>query len=491
MRLLVAQADSLNRTRGPKEAENIANACALARERLETPGDLLRDSRVLFGLFIRNADFDAAARLGSFEELGEHYATNNHYASLHLLLAQARTPRHRRLLIDWHRRCGDVMIEAARRAPLAPPAAPATVGRAKIRVGLMSSDLRDHPVGHFVQPLARHYDRDRFEFHAYSWSTQPADAPQRWFAGQFDQFRHKAPVSERDAAQLIADDALDVLFDLGGSTDMNKLGALAWRPAPRIASWLGFPHSAGLGTIDRILVDPYLQPTDPALLVEKPLRLAHSWVVVDPIAGAARPAITPLAPSRRTGRITFGTMNNPCKYNPELFATWAEILRRTPGSRFLFVRPEGAVESFRANIGSLFESHGVARERIFFTPVRGLHLPHYNDIDVALDTFPQTGGTTTCETLWMGTPLVSRVGEGFFERLSYSNLANLGLCEFVAATRDDYVGLSIAIAQDEDRRQHLRATMRERFKAHPIGDGRGFARDFEQAVAAWMDEGRP
>jgi protein O-GlcNAc transferase len=494
---VTTQAESLNRTRGSAEAENIAAGYQLARTRLELGGELRPDARALAGIFIRNADFDGFARLGSFETLGTYWAGAGSDTALQLLLSQVKTPAHRRLLVDWHRACGVRPDETARRSPLPAPtsperavAAPGIGGRAKIRVGLMSSDLRDHPVGYFVQPLISHYDRSRFEFYAYSWFAREADAVQTWMAHNLDGFRHRSPIADRDAAALIAEDRLDVLFDLGGSTDMNKLAVMSWRPAPRQASWLGYPHSAGLGTIDRILVDPYLEPADPALLVEKPFRMARTWVAFErPGFGTDLP-ITPETPEERSGHVTFGTMNNPMKYNPELIATWAEILTRLPWSRFVFVRPEGAVKSFRDNIEARFEAHGVARNRISYVPVRGQHLPHYDRIDVALDTFPQTGGTTTCETLYMGVPVVSLAGEAFFERLSNSNLHNAGLGELVVTSREAYVEKAVEIAGATAWRGELRRTMRERLRAHPLGDARGFARDFEAAIVDWMDEAR-
>lgn len=490
-RALTALAESLNRTRGVDEARNIAEAQKVARERLALGGDLRPDARALTGIFLRNADYDGYAQLGSFEDLGAWWASQGADTALQLLLSQVKTPAHRRLLVDWHRACGRRPDEAAARTPLdRPPAAPAIGGRAKIRVGLMSSDLRDHPVGYFVQPIVSNYDRSRFEFFAYSWYTREPDAVQAWMARTMDGFRHKAPIGDREAAQLIADDRLDVLFDLGGSTDMNKLAVMSWRPAPRQASWLGYPHSAGLATIDRILVDPYIRPKDPALLIERPFEVARSWVAFErPGFGSDLP-ITPQTPEERTGRVTFGTMNNPLKYNPELIATWAEILSKVPNSRFLFVRPEGAVASFRAAIEARFAAHGVAPERIAYIPVRGQHLPHYGEIDVALDTFPQTGGTTTCETLYMGVPVVSLAGEAFFERLSNSNLHNAGLGELVVETREDYVAKAVAVARATGWRGELRRTMRARLRQNPLGDARGFTRDFETAIVAWMDECR-
>lgn len=493
-RIVTALAESLNRTRGAKEGDNIAAGYALARERLALGGDFKPDARALSGIFIRNADFASFAALGTFEELGAHWAQQGADTALQLLLSQVKTPAHRRLLVEWHRATGKRPDETAARSPLPPrpkkPAAPAIGGKAKIRVGLMSSDLRDHPVGYFVAPLIQHYDRARFELFAYSWYTKPADAVQDWMAKSIDGFRHKAPIADRDAAALIAEDRLDVLFDLGGSTDLNKLAVMSWRPAPRQVSWLGYPHSAGLGTIDRILVDPHLEPKDPALLIEKPFRVAHSWVSFErPGFGADLP-ITPETPEERNGFVTFGTMNNPMKYNAEVLDTWAEVLSKVPNSRFLFVRPEGAVASFRANVCKYFTARGVAAERIGFIPVRGVHLPHYDKIDVALDTFPQTGGTTTCETLYMGVPVVSMVGEAFFERLSNSNLHNAGLGGLVVETREAYVTKAVEIARTTKWRGDLRRTIRERLRSHPLGDARGFTRDFEAAIAAWMDETR-
>jgi predicted O-linked N-acetylglucosamine transferase (SPINDLY family) len=296
-------------------------------------------------------------------------------------------------------------------------------------------------------------------------------------------FRWNPDISQRDAAQLIADDQLDILIELGGSTFMNKLEVMAYRPAPRQASWLGYPHSAGLSTIDYLVVDPYLVPDRPELMLEKPLMLPHAWYPLGSFHFRPEPAANLEPPVARNGFVTFGTANNPQKYTPQVVATWARVLRETPQSKFLFVRPEGASPSFRANLTAVFEAGGVAPDRILFEPVRGAHLPHYNRIDITLDCFPQTGGTTTCESLWMGAPCVTLVGESVFERLSYSVLMNLGLGELCARTLDDFVAVAVQLAADPGRIADLRGDLRQRMQASPLGRTEAWARDFYEAVA--------
>jgi len=348
----------------------------------------------------------------------------------------------------------------------------------------MSSDLREHVVSHFAWPLFEHGDRDRFEIYCYSWFQAREPSPlQRDIADRVDHFRWKPSVGDHQAAQMIANDDLDILFELGGSTAMNKIEVMAWKPARLCASWLGYPHSAGLSTIDYLLVDPYLNPPDPALLIEKPLIMPRSWIAMSKQAFPDRHKIEPDAPHRRNGFISFGTANNPYKYNVEMLRTWAKVLTRIPRSRFVFVRPEGGSRVFVENIRARFEAEGVDGDRIEFQPVRGFHMPRYNDIDIALDTFPQTGGTTTCEALWMGVPTVTLVGEALFERLSYSILQNAGLGDLCATSVDEYVDIAVNLAADTDRIQALRTGLRDQIRASPLGQTREFARDFYDLVA--------
>jgi predicted O-linked N-acetylglucosamine transferase (SPINDLY family) len=273
-----------------------------------------------------------------------------------------------------------------------------------------------------------------------------------------------------------------MLIELGGSTHMNKLEVMAWRPAPVQASWLGYPHSAGLTSIDYFVCDPYSAPTRPELMIEKPLLMPHSWLALGRVF-AGTYALEDGLPEDRTGFVTFGTANNPHKYSPEVLAAWAQIVAATPGSRFAFIRPEGGTATFRRNTLAAFARHGVGEDRVIFHTVRGHHMPFYNQVDITLDPFPLTGGTTTTEALWMGVPVVSRVGEAFFERLSYSILSNIGLGDLCGRDLDEYSAIAHKLVADRERRRDLRATLRERMRQSPLGRSEEFARDFYDMAA--------
>ena len=347
----------------------------------------------------------------------------------------------------------------------------------------MSSDLRQHPVGYFALPLVEHLDHDRFELFAYSYYQGAEDAAQKMMSEKITGYRWWPDISVADAAQRIADDQLDILVELGGSTHMNKLEVMAYRPAKLQASWLGYPHSAGLETIDYFVCDPYIAPPNPRMLVEKPLMLGHAWYPLSPAAFREQPAANPEPPVARNGYVTFGTANQPYKYSREAVQAWARIMAQSPSSRFLFIRPEGSSQAFRDNLRARFAEEGIAPERIEFEPVRGAHLPHYNRLDMSLDTFPQTGGTTTCESLWMGAPCVSLVGVGPFERLSHSVLMNVGLGDLCATTVDGYIETAVRLAHDPSRIAELRAGMRDRMRASPLGQTEAWARDFYDVMA--------
>lgn len=482
----MALIESLERTRTGDEGANIEEAyqqlkVVLAREELTNPAHLKIASEVL----IRVCAFDECDQLGSFRELGRTWAESGRHTALLKQMARVRSDADRLELVEQHRIWGRQVEALVAKSPIRRP--PARPRSDKIRLGFMSSDLRRHPVAYFALPLFDHLDRDRFEVYCYSFFQGQEDAVQRHITQQVSAFRWKADIGARDAAQMIADDQLDILFELGGTTHMNKLDVMAWRPAPRQGSWLGYPHSAGLSTIDYFVCDPFSAPSRPELLIEQPLKMPHSWLALGRMFTDSFQVADEL-PEARNGFITFGTANNPHKYGREVLRTWARIVADEPGSKFAFVRPEGGTPSFRENVLAEFAAEGVSADRVIFHAVRGAHMPFYNEIDITLDPFPLTGGTTTCEALWMGVPVVSLVGEAFYERLSYSILSNAGVGDLCAPDLAGYAEIAHRLVADRGRRQELKRGLREQIRKSPLGQGEAFARDFYDMVYRAMTE---
>jgi protein O-GlcNAc transferase len=478
---ILALIESLERTRTGDEGANIEESYQLLkelmkREKITASGPL----KIATELLIRVSAFDELDQLGSFKEVGRIWADSGRHTALLKQLARVKTYEDRLELVEEHRIWGRQVEAAAAKAPIRrPPKGPTSE---KIRLGFMSSDLRRHPVAYFALPLFDHID-ERFEVYCYSFFQGEEDALQKHIRERVAGFRWNPDISARDAAQLIADDRLDMLIELGGSTHMNKLDVMAWRPAPKQASWLGYPHSAGLSTIDYMVCDPYSTPARPELMIETPLVMPKSWIALGRMVFSEAHEIAPGLPEERTGRITFGTANNPHKYNRELFELWAQVLNRVPDSRFLFIRPEGGTPSAVANVKAEFAKHGIAPERIEYATVRGRHMPFYNEVDITLDTAPLTGGTTTTEALWMGVPVVSLVGEAFYERLSYSILMNSGAGDLATPDRAQYVEIAVALAADRARREDLRRNLRDRMRNGPLGRTEDFGRDFYEMLA--------
>lgn len=480
--IMDALVESLSRSRYDDEAAHLERAYVIAIRLMERhPDRVQRFARSLRTVFQRVMDLDRLGRTGTLPEIAPIWLAENRIAALHYELGQVASLEDRLRIVEWHRQWG--RREEAAIRPLERPARPAIHAERKLRVGFMSSDLRNHPVSYFALPLLELYDRDRVQVFCYSFYEGERDGVQQHIEGKVDAFRWWPRRPAAEVAAAIAEDELDILFELGGSTAMNKLEVMAWRPARIGASWLGYPHSAGLERIDYILTDPFIRPADPRLLIEKPFEMPESWVVLSRLGFNDRVPIEDGLPEERRGALTFGTMNNPYKYTLPCLDAWAAVLRAVPGSRFLFVRPEAAGPSFLANARAAFAARGVEPDRLDFVGVRGRHLPHYNSIDIALDTFPHVGGTTTCESLWMGVPTITLVGPGFPERLSYSNLSNAGLGECCAFSAEEYVQKAVALAEDRAKRRAWRQGLRQMILARPLGDQQRFVRAFYARAA--------
>lgn len=434
---------------------------------------------VALGLFLRLAAVEEADRRWPFAEVGRRLAARGDHASLIHQLPRVKSDADRRELLAQHRTWA---LDAEARAA-ADPVRPAPRGpRSRVRVALVSSDLRNHGVGALCDPVVDHAAEAGVELFCYSAHPGAPDRAQQHHAARAAKFVHAPGADARTIAQAVAADAPDVVVEIGGSTNANRLEALAHRLAPRQLSWLGYPHSTGLSTIDEILLDPHLAPTSPDLLLERPRLLPSTWLTLSPAYFHDRQPLTAALPEERLGRITFGSAGSPYKYTADTLDAWARVLAAVPGSRLLIVRPEAGSAVFRANVLAHLAKAGVEANRLVIAPIRAGHLRVYGDIDIALDTFPLTGGMTTCEALWSGVPVVTVAGAGVFERLSHSLLTNAGLGDLSTTSPDAFVARAVALAGDREARRDWRTHGRKRLRASPLGDARAFAMDFWRTV---------
>jgi predicted O-linked N-acetylglucosamine transferase (SPINDLY family) len=482
---LALLAQSVARTFGADEGAALDEATALCGRLIAMGGLSPGHTSIIAEVLMRVSAFDDLDRLGDFRTLGRSWAESGRHTALFRQLARVRSMDDRLELVEQHRIWRRGLEAKAAAQPIARPAPRPRDGRT--RVGFMSSDLRRHPVGYFALPLFDHVPQG-FDVFAYSFFEGAEDEMQRRFAASSSGFRWLPGASNQAAAQAIAADDLDMLIELGGSTLMNKLDVMAWRPARLQASWLGYPHSSGLDAIDYFICDPFCAPPDPRLLREKPLLMPKSWIAIGEGVFPDDP-ITAETPESRAGVLTFGTANNTHKYTREALRLWGRITAQVPGARFLFLRPEGASAAFRQYVLAELAAGGLAPERVVFRNVRGSHLAYYDEIDLTLDAFPLTGGTTTVEALWMGAPVVSLVGPAFFERLSWSILSNVGLGDLVAEDVAGFERIALSLAADAARRAELRVTLRERIRQSALGRTADFAADFYRMVGGAVGVG--
>ncbi|HJV64788.1 MAG TPA: tetratricopeptide repeat protein [Geomonas sp.] len=357
----------------------------------------------------------------------------------------------------------------------------------RLRVGLVSGDFRNHPVGYFLEGLLSHLDPSRIELFAYSCNHFDDELTGR-IRPFFSSWRELAGRSDAAAAELIHRDGVHVLLDLSGHTASNRLTMFARRPAPVQASWLGYSGTTGLAEMDYLLADRQVVPAGSEdQFTEKLWRLPESYLCLTPPPSA--PEVGPL-PRDAAGFITFGSFNNLAKMNDETVAVWARILTGVPGSRlFLMTKllnDQGVCEAVRRR----FAEAGVGSERLILegTSSRELVLAGYGRVDIALDTFPYTGTTTSAEALWMGVPVLTRRGDSFLSRVGESILTSVGLSGWIASDDADYVAKAVGFAGDPQLLAALRSRLRDQAQGSPLFDIGRFARNFEAALWGMWNE---
>ena len=355
-----------------------------------------------------------------------------------------------------------------------------------LRVGYLSPDFRGHSVSFFFEPLLSNHDPAAVETYCYANVETPDDVTQR-LQGLARHWRHVFGLDDDALQAQIRADGIDILVELAGHTRHNRLPALLPKPAPIIVTWLGYPATTGLPTVDYRLTDSEADPPgeSDALHTETLIRLDGGFLCYRPPADA--PAVAP-APAQARGFVTFGSFNNPAKVTDEGIAVWSRILREIPTSRLLIKGVNFEAPEFRetkARFRDGFASAGIAESRVELrghTATTAEHLGTYAEVDIGLDPFPYNGTTTTCEALWMGVPVITLEGDHHAARVGVSLLTRLGLPELIAETPERYVEIALALAHDPAGLASLRAGMRERMAASPLRDELGFARRFEATL---------
>lgn len=353
----------------------------------------------------------------------------------------------------------------------------------RLKLGFVSGDLYQHPVGYFLEGLLRALDPARVEVVAYS--NRPAhkeDAMSARLRSCCSAWRIIHAQDDAAAAAQIHADGIHVLLDLAGHSGDTRLPLFARKPAPVQAAWLGYFATTGVEQMDYLIGDPNVcQPDEESHFTEQIWRLPETYLCFTP--PDAEIPINEM-PARQNDYITFGCFNNVGKLNDAVIHTWSRILQRLPDSRLLLKARQLGDADMCAQLRARFASHGIGGERLLLegpTP-RLDYLKAYQRLDIVLDPFPYPGGTTTMEALWMSVPVLSLKGSTMLSHAGENILRNVGLPAWIAADTDDYVEKACRLAADLDALAALRSRLRAQALASPMFDAPRFARNFEAAV---------
>lgn len=358
----------------------------------------------------------------------------------------------------------------------------------RLRIGYVSGDFYNHPVGRFMAPLLEHHDPRQVEVFAYS-GRRVGDAFTQRLAARCHAWRNTVGLGHDQLAELIRADGVDILVDLSMHMASNRLPVFARKPAPVQVTYLAYASTTGLSAIDYRLTDPFIDPPDSPNLqwyAEKSVWLKETYWAYEPLPEATAP-LGPL-PMASRGYVTFGNLNNFCKASVPALKAWVDLLERVENSRLILHARQG---DGRTRLLNYATARGIDPARISFAgflPAAEYFALH-QEIDIALDPFPYTGGATTCDALWMGAPVVTLAGRTAVGRSGVSLLTNVGLPELIAPDVAAYIDLAAGLARDPSRLAELRAGMRERMQASPIMKPERFAREVEQAFRTMWRQG--
>jgi predicted O-linked N-acetylglucosamine transferase (SPINDLY family) len=351
----------------------------------------------------------------------------------------------------------------------------------RLKIAYVSPDFRMHSVAYFLEPLLKTHNRETVEVTCYAEVAKPDQVTAR-LQSLADHWVSTVGMSDEALATRIQADSIDILVDCAGHTAHNRLRVFARKPAPVQATWLGYPNTTGLSAIDFRLVDAVTDPPGAdALASERLIRLPGGFLCYAGASDAPEPAPPPCLAS---GVVTFGSFNNPAKLSPQTLDAWAALLKRLPNARLLLKGKPFADKATRDLYMARLAKRGIAAERVDLTgwmPGIAHHLALYERVDIALDPFPYSGTTTTCEALWMGVPVIALRGERHSGRVGASLLSQIGAGDWIADSVDDYVARAAALAADPQNLRALRNNLRTRVAASSLCDRVAFTQNIEAA----------
>jgi len=351
----------------------------------------------------------------------------------------------------------------------------------RLKIGYVSPDFKRHSVAYFIEPVLSAHKREQFEIFCYSLVPAEDEVTKR-LQGYADHWRNISGMSDEQATELIRNDTIDILVDLAGYTTNNRILLFAHKPAPVQISWIGYPATTGLSTMDYKIVDNYTDPTGMTeeFYTEKLLRMPESFLSYLPDNDS--PDIKELH-ALTSDHIAFGSFNIFAKVSPEAVTVWSKILETIPNSRLIMKAFNFTDRETCKYVFDTFSDKGIHSGRIellSWEASHRVHLDTYNHIDIGLDPFPYNGTTTTCEALWMGVPVIALAGNSHASRVGISLLSNIGLAELVAGTPDEYVSIAVNLANDMDRLQSLRKNLRDRMLHSTLTNSKHFTWNLEK-----------
>jgi predicted O-linked N-acetylglucosamine transferase (SPINDLY family) len=396
-------------------------------------------------------------------------------------------------LFDEHQHWAQLHAAPLYPRPLQVPFANTPVPDRRLRIGYVSADFRSHPVATFLWGALAHADRRQYEIYCYS-DVRHGDAVTARFRGAVDRWRETAILSDQRLAQQIRSDGIDILVDQAGHAAGNRMLVFARRPAPVQVTFNGYIDTTGLRTMDYRLTDAYHDPPEAndQFYTERLLRIPGGlWCYSPDLDGEPLPGVAP-PPVVEKGYITFGCLNKVVKMNRLVLGLWSRLLRELPSARLIVALAGG--EEYNGGVRRKFQAAGIPANRLIIlakTRTRRGYLERYHQIDVALDTFPFNGMTTTCDALLMGVPVVTLAGRTHVSRSGVSFLNMAGLSEMVAESPDQYIAVAMDLAKDLPRLAAERSALREQLLSSQLCNQDRFASKLDRVYRlmwhAWCE----